>query len=309
MSDKTAALLEKLLEGQTELFKGQQQMRHEIHQLSQKLDAATQELRCEVGELKQENEQLKQELCSLKRRVDMQEQYSRSKNVIFYDVPGVMNESRVETEAKIAAIMKALECNNKVVTAHRLGSKANTPIVAVFESKPHAQEVINAVKKSALTLKDIGIGGQPGVNLSTKVTARAHLSPALSQLLKAAAVFKVEANWGWTKVIISRMEVEIYEGRGHDGKILPPVTVSSIEDILKLRAQLVEQGKLPEATPSFYTPGNARKKRPRTSVTPNGSGVARERSRRRYGCPNSSTASASPTARVHQRQEEDQDRI
>lgn len=231
------------MEGINRLFEGQQQLHH-------KLDSMVSQLRREVDELKKENENLKKDLQQVTLRLDKQEQQSRANNIVFYDIPGAAGEKRIETEVKVAKIVKALNVDYKVVVAHRISPVPNGPVVAVFESKAHAQEMLNLIRESSLTVSDIGLTNLDGTaTKNKKMFARPHLCPALAQLHKAATALKTEANWGWTKVLTNKMEVQIYKGRDHDGNILPPVTVKSLQDILRLRLQMVEQGILPEISP------------------------------------------------------------
>lgn len=261
MAEINAATMHKLLEGQNKLFEGMQQ-------LHDKLDLVASQFRGEIDALKKENETLKKNLQEVTSRLDKQEQHSRSKNVIIYDVPGSAKESRMETEAKIAKLTKALEVNHKVIAAHRLSPNPDSPIVAVFESKVHAQEILSIIRQSALTAESIGLTSQGRITAKPKkIIARPHLCPALAQLLKLATALKVEANWGWTKVITSKMEIQIFKGKDNDGNVLPPVTVRSPEDVMKLRLQLVEQGSLSEFAPADHAEYLA-KKRPWTGTEP-----------------------------------------
>lgn len=244
MEKDCTAMLKKLMEGQNRLFEAQQQLHH-------KFDSMVSQLKNEVDELKKENENLKKDLQQVTLRLDRQEQQSRSKNIVFYGIPGSAGEKRIETETKVAKIVKALNVDYKVVVAHRLSAGSDGPIVAVFESRAHAHEMLNIIRESSLTISDIGLKGHEGTAIKEKkIFARPHLCPALAQLQKAASALKTEANWGWTKVITSKMEVQIYKGRDRDGKLLPPVTVRSPQDVLRLRLQMVEQGILPEISPT-----------------------------------------------------------
>lgn len=261
MADNSAIILPQLLEGQRKLFEG-------LQQLHEKLDSVVSQFRGEIDELKRENQCLKKDLQVMESRLNKQEQHSRSSNVVIYDVPGAAHENRAETESKVAKLARALKIDHKVVVAHRLTPNSGSPIVAVFESKAHAQEVLNIIRQSALTPSGIGLKSPgDGTAKDRKILARPHLCPALAQLLKAAAALKAEANWGWTKVITSKMEVQIYKGKDADGNVQPPLTVKSLEDVLKLRLQLVEQGTLPAISPVTHA-NEATKKRGWTGTEP-----------------------------------------
>lgn len=261
MAENSAVILPKLLEGQNKLFEG-------LQQLHQKLDSVVSQFRGEIDELKRENQCLKKNLQEMEFRLNKQEQHSRSSNVVIYGVPGAAQEGRVETGAKVANIARALRIDHKVVVAHRLTPGSDSPIVAVFESKAHAQEVLNTIRQSDLTPSAIGLRSSGGdTTKDRKILARPHLCPALAQLLKAAAALKTEANWGWTKVITSKMEVQIYKGKDADGNAYPPFTVRSLEDVLKLRLQLMEEGTLPEISPLTHAK-EATKKRGWTGMEP-----------------------------------------
>lgn len=272
MAEHNAATLQKVLEGQNKLFEG-------LQQLHQKLDSVASQFQSETDALKKENENLKKNLQEVASCLDKQEQHSRSKNIIIYDVPGPAGESRTETEAKVAKITEALKANHRVVVAHRLSPNPNSPIVAAFESKIHAQEMLSIIRQGTLTAETIGLPSQDSTRgKPKKIIARPHLCPALAQLLKMATALKVEANWGWTKVISSKMEIQIFKGRDSDGYVLPPVTVRSPEDVLRLRLQMVEQGRLPELTPAAPAEKYLMKKRPWTDTGPN-SGTTRKEKR------------------------------
>lgn len=269
MAEINAATLQKLLDGQNKLFEGLQQIHH-------KLDSVVSEFRGEIDELKQENQRLKKNLQQVTSRLDKQEQHSRSKNVVIYDVPGSAGESREETESKVAKITEAVSLKHKVLVAHRLNPSSDSPIIAIFESKAHAQEMLHAMRLNILTADDIGLKGQQDTRRNSKrLSARPHLCPALAQLLKAASALKAEAKWGWTKVITSRMEVQIFKGNDDDGHASPPVIVRSLEDVLRLRLQLVEQGSLPDISPEAHAV--ATKKRPRTSTDPKTRTLSKEK--------------------------------
>lgn len=271
MSEINAATLQKVLDGQNKLFEGLQQLHH-------KLDSVVLQFRSEIDELKRENKNLKKELHEMAARLDRQEQFSRSKNVVIYDVPGAAGENRTETEAKVSKIASVIKFNHKVVVAHRLGAGADCPILAVLESKAHAQEMLSAVRQSSLSAADIDFKKQGGAsNEKKKIAARPHLCTALAQLRKEAAALKAEANWGWTKVNISRMEVQIYKGRDEKGNALPPITVKSLEDILKLRLQLVEEGILPQITPELKAGLHSAKKRAWPSTTTSSTSSCKEK--------------------------------
>lgn len=272
MSEISATMLQQLLDGQKKLFEGQQQLHH-------KLDSVVSQFRDEIDDLKQENKNLKKDLQEVTFRLDKQEQFSRSKNVVIYNIPGAAGENRAETEAKVSKLADAINFHHKVIVAHRLSSSPESPILAVLESKAQAQEMLEAVRQSTLTVADIEQSKKPGCALNKeKIVARPHLCKALAQLRKAAAALKAEAKWSWTKVNISRMEVQIYKGRDEEGNALPPYTVKSLEDVLKLRLQLEEEGILLQTTPEHHAGLSTTKKRART-FTMTGNATSRKEKR------------------------------
>lgn len=276
MAELNAAMLQKVLDGQNKLFDGLQQLHH-------KLDSVVSQFQSEIEGLKKENNRLKKDLQEVTSRLDKQEQQSKSKNVVIYGVPGVAEESREETEAKIAKIAGIVHLNHKVVAAHRLSPASNGPILAAFENKAHAQDMINAVRKSTLTAADVERtdierkpqGGE--IVASKKIFAPPHLCAALVQLRKAAAALKHEANWGWTKVNTSRIEVQIYKGRDDKGNVLPPITVRSLEDVLKLRLQMVEKGILPQIKPGYHPSSYHVNKKTRTGTAADNTTIRKEK--------------------------------
>lgn len=272
MEGNSALTMQKLLEGQNRILEGQQQ-------LHAKFDSVVSQLRSEVDCLKKENQKLKKSLQDVTARLDKQEQHSRSKNIVIYDVPGPAGENRHETQAKVLKIAKALNVDHKVVVTHRLSPASDSPIVATFESKVHAQEMLSAIRQTTLTAAEIEPKShEKTAGRNKKIVARPHLCPALVRLQKAAAALKAEANWGWTKIITSRMEVQIYKGTDSDGNVLPPIIVRSLEDVVNLRLQLVEQGVLPDIAPVIHLREPTSKKRAWTGTAPgNATGLKEER--------------------------------
>lgn len=262
MSDETKEMLKKLLAGQEKIKE----------EINRRMDALSGKLEEEVGKLQQENAALKSELSKTKAEAQELQQYLRAKNVIFYEVPGVAKEDRETSQKRIEQILSVINCGNRVTVAHRLNPSANSPIVAVFESKCHAQEVMEKVRRAGPTVASAGFADEAADNnKDSKIMARAHLCKSLGELLKAATALKTEANWGWTKVITSSMLVEIYQGKDSDGKVIPPVKVRSIEDVKELRDLLVAEGKLPKEPPAALqrqAGGKGSRKRDAGAITP-----------------------------------------
>lgn len=273
MSEDTAMMLKKLMEGQNNIVAGQrqlqQQLKHEIQELHLKLDSISVRFRDEIDTLKHENEALKAEIRDIRTELDAQEQFSKSKNVVLYNIPGSPAENRTIAEEKVRELLNSVQCQNRLVVAHRLNPKANSPLVAVFESKAHAQEVMAAVRTYNQTLANAAGLDERNLNQNnSKIAARPHLCSSLAQLMRAATALKTEAKWGWIKVLTSKMEVEIFKGRDGNGKIIPPTVVRSLDDVIRLREQLVASGDLPEVMPAVYEDTGATRKRSRSSATP-----------------------------------------
>lgn len=261
------------MEGQNNIVAGQrqlqQQLQHEIQELNLKLDSISSQFRNELDALKLENEALKAEIRDIRTELDVQEQFSKSKNVVLYNIPGSPAETRSIAEKKVRELLNAVQCQNRLVVAHRLNPKANSPLVAVFESKAHAQEVMAAIRKYTQTPANATEFGERNPNQNaSKIAARPHLCSSLAQLMRAATALKTEAKWGWIKVLTSKMQIEIYKGRDGNGKIIPPTVVRSLGDVIRLREQLVASGDLPELMPAVYEDAGVTRKRSRSSATP-----------------------------------------
>lgn len=236
-------------------------IQEEVQKLGEEVkrfDMANKKLQKEVANLKRENGMLKTELCAVKTEQAAQEQYSRSKNVIFYDVPGKSKETHRETKEKVNKILATIGSDNRVVVAHRLNaSKANSAIVAVFDSKLYAQEIIQKTKEMKLTTGKLGMEGN---SADTKIIAKPHLCKFLEEIRKATADLKTELEWGWVKVITSKMKVELYEGKNQD-----PVVFNSVQDVDSFRETMIEKGILKRKGPGKH------------SLTPPKSNNAKER--------------------------------
>lgn len=261
-------MLKKLMEGQKDIVAGQRQLQYEIQELTCKMNLISSQFRDEMDALKHENEALKAEIRDMRSELNAQEQFSKSRNVVLYNIPGAPAENRTTAEEKVRKLLDTIQCRNRLVVAHRLSPKAGSPVVAVFESKAHAQEAMAAVRANAQALTAAAsLGEHDGSQPGSKVVARPHLCSSLAQLLRAASALKTEAKWGWTKVITGKLEIHIHKGRDGNGQMIPPMVVKSLDDVIKLRKQLVVDGILPEMMPAVYKEADTSRKRPRSSLT------------------------------------------
>lgn len=212
-----------------------------------KMGQASTKMKHEITRLKSENTMLRKELDKVKVAQMTSDQYSRSSDVIFYDIPGKAKEKQDKTKDKVEKVLAAAKCSHRVVVAHRLNAtKPNSAILARFEAKTYAQSVMECIRKANVTVGATGLGQDSDM---TKIIAKPHLCKELEIIRKATADIKVELGWGWVKVITSKMQVELYEGKDKDGNVKSPIIMRSVADVEMFRNRMIDQGILKKERP------------------------------------------------------------
>lgn len=233
-------MLDKMTELKNELKNEQAVLKAEVLALKSEMHnyaSSNDTLNVEVNKLKQELTEARSALAEAKAMQDAGEQHSRSKNIILYGIPGVVNERYNDTMECVEKVLQKANCTQRLVVAHRLNARLpNGPIVAVFEAKPFAQDALQKIRVAKLTTEAAGLCKD---GTKDKIYARPHLCRALEATRKAAVALKNDLNWGWVKVMVSKLHVELYEGNDDAGKPKPPVILATVAEVenLKLRMQ------------------------------------------------------------------------
>ena len=195
-----------------------------------------------MTELEEENKRLSQEIDSIRLQSNLEEQHQKAKNLILYGLPGQPGEPRSTTEQLVTKILSKLGIRYKVVMAHRLGQKNNSPVIVQFDCAPTAQEVFRHIRKCTDTsLAVLGLNG------SGKVEVRYHLSTFLNELLRTAMIIKREANWAFCRPITRDQSIEMMKTREANS---PKVVVHSITDLIELKNKLLKEGALQPTSPA-----------------------------------------------------------
>lgn len=234
-------MLDKMTELKNELKSEQAEIKAEVLALKSdmhKYATSNDTLNAEVNKLKQELIEARSALAEVKAMHDAGEQHSRSKNIIFYGIPGIVNERYNDTMERVERVLRKANCTQRLVVAHRLNARLpNGPIVAVFEAKPFAQDALQKVKEARLTTEAAGLCED---GKEDKIYVRPHLCRALEATRKAAVALKNDLNWGWVKVMVSKLHVELYEGNDDTGKPKPPVVLTTVAEVEDLRLRMQE---------------------------------------------------------------------
>lgn len=226
-----------------EMQRDQKALASEVREIKEGLTKRVDELEESVKKLELENQQLRIELLDVRLENSTQEQYSKSRNILLFDIPGAPREPK-ETSKKIAeSILTLAGCPHKAVVAHRQDARKNNgPILVQFEAKPYAIDALKAIRNTKITVAQLKLPGEE--NNTKTINGKAHLCMHLQDLLKVSNALVREANWKYAKPLTSEIAVEIKEDDGAKG-----VIVREIADVLNLREQLIRTGKIPKSPP------------------------------------------------------------
>lgn len=272
MLDQMTGLKNELKNDQAVLRAEVQALKSDMHKYASSNDT----LNAVVSKLTQELAEARSSLAEVNAMHNADEQYARSKNVILYGIPGVANEQYGDTMERVVKVLQKANCTRRLVVAHRLNARLpNGPIVAVFEAKLFAQEVLQKIKEAKLTTDTAGLCSE---NTNVKIFARPHLCRALEATRKAAVALKNDLNWGWVKVMISKLHVELYEGSDDTGKQQQPFVLTSVADVKDLRQRMQEKGMLGRVggKHQITPPDNDEVKRRQKARNGRGRGTTRE---------------------------------
>lgn len=217
------------------------------------------ELTSRVSTIEDENVKLRAELEILKTQCDLQDQHQKSKNLIVYGMPGNAGEQRSHSELLISKLCSKCGIRRRVVQAHRLGQKPNSPMMIQFECKADAQEAFALIRKAQPTLRDIGLGDEG------KIEVRYHLSSFLSELLRTANIVKKEANLGFCRALTSNQTVEIFHIKEPGS---PKIIVRSFQEVLELKDKLLSEGRIATSSPAATLEKTSRPQRKRARAVP-----------------------------------------
>ena len=260
-----AATLEDLLKeiqaSRPEVGELRNQMAEEFKGIRETLSAIP-ELKTRIEALEHENTTIKTELSRLSTQVNLHEQHTKAKNLVMYGLPGLAGESRSTTESIVSKVFAKTNIKKKIVIAHRIGSRENSPVVIEFTCKPEAQDAFHQLRKAGdVTLQALSLGE------SGRVEVRFHLSTFLSNLLKSANVVKKDAGWTYCRPFTSDQTVELVRSKDDNAE---RIKIGSMEELMKFRDKLIEDGSIAPNSPAatLKTTDSNGRKRQRT-IRPN----------------------------------------
>ena len=98
------------------------------------------QLKEQIETLEKENTRVKAECIKLiSLQANQHDQRFKCKNLVFYGIPGVTCELSQTAEEMVAKIFSKLWIKQRIVMAHRLGARENSPTLVQFACKPCTQ--------------------------------------------------------------------------------------------------------------------------------------------------------------------------
>lgn len=234
-------LMREIQNGRTEVADLRKQLTSEFEEFRATLKVIP-ELKEKIVALETENTTMKEELSRLGTQANMMDQQMKFRNLVMYGVPGSAREKRDTSEALVSKIFSKTGVNRRVVMAHRLGSRDNSPILIQFLCKSDAQEVFQKLRKNPdMSLQFLSLG------TTGKVEIRYHLSTFLGDLLRAATTVKKDANWSYCRPITSTQTIEMVKTKDANSE---RITIKSMDDLIRFRDALMDQGEIQPNSPA-----------------------------------------------------------
>ena len=241
-TDKTLQrILEELSANRNGLKQLNETVQHEMQAMRKSLEVIP-ELQEKLKTVESENRTMKAELAQLNLQVNLQDQQMKAKNLVFYGIPGVAGEARSTTEALISKVFSKTGIKQKMIMAHRLGVRENSPVLVELPSRPDAQDAFLKFRKNQDTSLQTLALGEAG-----KVEVRYHLSVFLSKLLRAASLVKKEAGWAYCRPMTSEQTIEMVRNRDANAE---RITIHSMEELITLKDQLIAEGAIQPGSPA-----------------------------------------------------------
>ena len=205
------------------------------------LKTSVETLRSQVATLEQENLTMREDIRAVRLQCNLNEQFSKSANLLFFGIPFSGDESPVDTERIIRELFTQTKVTSRLVSVQRMNRKnIQSPIIVTFENKLHAQEVFHHIRKIPHSTFN-----EARRHEVTKIEVRFHLSKHLTHLLRTASLLKRELRWSMCRPRSDTQSVELRKEPNSES-----IDIYSIEELITLKNQMIENKQLNPSSPA-----------------------------------------------------------